>query len=512
MSILANLKIIKVKSIIELTGRQASEFLLKPESYINFDIPSYFSFQELLNQVNKYMTGKRLSDLRNSNPREFDDVNYHILNNKDGKYSWRPFQIIHPALYISLVHCITDKNNWRFIKQRFKDFQKNDKIECHSLPMISESDNKTDKESQIFKWWQMIEQKSIAFTLDYRYMLQTDITDCYGSIYTHTISWALHTKEEAKKRENRNKHSLIGVVIDSHLQDMSNGQTNGIPQGSNLMDFIAEIILGYVDELLSERLNLLGISEYRILRYRDDYRIFTNNPFEAEHIAKVLSEILSSLGLKLNASKTEASDNIVKNSIKPDKRYWIVNRRITDNKQQWLIQLFLLSEQFPNSGTLDTQMRDFLMVLLRSKKEDTNLETLISLVTEIAFRNPRVVPTSIAILSLLIKQIRTRQEKLLLLKRIHEKFKQVPNSSYLNIWLQRLSIKIDNNVIYDEPLCKIVNDKKINLWNIDWLDTAMKDMIKKTPIVNQSRVRTLRAIVSKKEIERMVMQNAYDYE
>jgi hypothetical protein len=225
-----------------------------------------------------------------------------------------------------------------------------------------------------------------------------------------------------------------------------------------------------------------------------------------------LSEILASLGLKLKASKTEASDNIVKNSIKPDKRYWIVNKRITDNKQQWLIQLFLLSEQFPNSGTLDTQMRDFLMVLLRSKKEDTNLETLISLVTEIAFRNPRVVPTSIAILSRLIKQIRTKQEKLLLLKRIHEKFKQVPNSSYLNIWLQRLSIKIDNNVIYDEPLCKIVNDKKINLWNIDWLDTAMKDMIKKTPIVNQSRVRTLRAIVSKKEIERMVMQNAYDYE
>jgi hypothetical protein len=277
--LLANLKIIRVKSIIELNGKQAREFLLKPESYINFDIPSYFSFQELLNQVNKYLTGKRLSDLRNSNPREFDDVNYHILNNKDGKYSWRPFQIIHPALYISLIHCITDKNNWKLIKQRFNDFQKNDKIECHSLPMISESDNKTDKESQIFTWWQMIEQKSIAYTLDYRYMLQTDITDCYGSIYTHTISWALHTKEEAKKRENRNKHSLIGVAIDSHLQDMSNGQTNGIPQGSNLMDFIAEIILGYVDELLSERLKLLNISEYRILRYSDYYRIFTNNPF-----------------------------------------------------------------------------------------------------------------------------------------------------------------------------------------------------------------------------------------
>lgn len=213
---------------------------------------------------------------------------------------------------------------------------------------------------QILTWWQMIEQKSLTLSLDFKYVLHTDIADCYSSIYTHSIPWAIHTKEKAKK--NR-KNSLFGNTIDTHLQDMSCGQTNGIPQGSVLMDFIAEIVLGYVDLLLTQKLESTGISDYGILRYRDDYRIFTNNPFLAEQIAKELSEILSNNGLKLNADKTSASSDIIKSSLKLDKRYWISNKVITGNKQKWLIQLYLLSEKFPNSGTIDTQMRNFLITL-----------------------------------------------------------------------------------------------------------------------------------------------------
>jgi RNA-directed DNA polymerase len=501
-----------VKSIIELSRLKARKFLLKQNNYVNFTLPDYYSFQSLLNKLNNHLKNKKLFDLRNSNPRECDDINYFIFNNKDGRYAWRPFQIINPALYVSLVHCITEINNWKLIKKRFNDFQKNKRIECHSLPMISENFTKTDKESQIFTWWQMIEQKSITLSLDYKYILQTDITDCYSSIYTHSIVWALHTKAKAKKKINKNNHSLIGVAIDSHLQDMSYGQTNGIPQGSTLMDFIAEIVLGYVDELLTHEIKALKIADYHLLRYRDDYRIFTNNPYEAEQITKSLTEILSSMGLKLNASKTETSDNIIKNSIKPDKRYWIINRRIAENKQKWLIQLYLLSEQFPNSGTLETQMNEFLNVMYKNKKQDENIESLISLVAEIAYRNPRVVPASISILSLLLKQIKGHSEKLFIIKRIHKKFSQIPNSSYLNIWQQRLVIKIDNSIIFAEPICKIVSDNKVQLWNINWLDKKSKGIITKTPIIIKSKMKSLRAVVTKKEIENMTIKSPYDYE
>lgn len=103
-------------------------------------------------------------------------------------------------------------------------------------------------------------------------MFVTDITNCYCAIYTHTIAWALMGKEQAK--EKRNKSGLLGNIIDNYMQGMQYGQTNGIPQGSTLSDFIAEIVLAYADKLLSERLNTNGISNYHIVRYRDDYRIF----------------------------------------------------------------------------------------------------------------------------------------------------------------------------------------------------------------------------------------------
>ncbi|MEL7601276.1 MAG: RNA-directed DNA polymerase, partial [Proteiniphilum sp.] len=95
-------------------------------------------------------------------------------------------------------------------------------------------------------------------SLEYNHLLLLDITDCYGSLYTHSIVWALHTIEEAKKVENRNNPDFIGVVIDKHIQEMSFGQTNGIPQGSVLMDFIAEIVLGFGDYLLTLELDRLG--------------------------------------------------------------------------------------------------------------------------------------------------------------------------------------------------------------------------------------------------------------
>ena len=501
-----------MKRLIELSAAEARSFLLKAESYVNFDLPMYFKFQDLLDGVGAELNGKLLSDYRDSNPRDYDDINYKLLTNKDGKYAWRPFQIIHPAIYVSLVNKITEEANWATIIDRFTLFRSNDRIECHSIPVVSESEDKSDKDTQIYTWWQMIEQRSIALAIDYQYMLQTDISDCYGSIYTHSIPWAIHTKEEAKKRENRDRNTFIGVVIDKHLQDMSYGQTNGIPQGSTLMDFIAEMVLGYVDTLLTEKINELGITDYRILRYRDDYRIFSNNPFESDQITKALSEILTEMGLKLNAEKTEASDDVIKTSLKPDKRYWIANKRVTENKQKWLIQLYLLSEKFPNSGTLFNQMREFLRVVQTSERKDPNIHTLISLVVEIAYRNPRVAPTAIAILTFLLNQIEDAAEKQDTVNRIKSKFAQIPNSGLLKVWLQRLFLKIDNTIVYEEVLCQKVGAPNTQVWNTEWLNAKLRGIIEGIPIVDYAAIEALEEVATEEEIEEIVEAKAYDYQ
>lgn len=180
------------KSILELTHDEAREYFLKQESYCNFDLPEYFQFENILSTVNTLLNEKKLSDFREKNPRDYDDVNYKILNNKYGKYSWRPLQLINPMIYVSLVQKITEETNWQVIQDRFKEFIKNEKIECISIPRQSLSKN-LDKAEEITNWGNHIEQRSIELALDYSCSIHTDLTDCYGAIYTHSIAWALPT-------------------------------------------------------------------------------------------------------------------------------------------------------------------------------------------------------------------------------------------------------------------------------------------------------------------------------
>jgi hypothetical protein len=68
------------------------------------------------------------------------------------------------------------------------------------------------------------------------------------------------------------------------------------------------------DERLSQCLDKK--MDYRIIRYRDDYRIFTNNKKEGNTIIRELSKILSEMSMRLNGEKTYHSDDIVNSSIK----------------------------------------------------------------------------------------------------------------------------------------------------------------------------------------------------
>lgn len=182
-------------------------------------------------------------------------------------------------------------------------------------------------------WWDKIEQNSIKLSLEYIYIFKTDIVNCYSEIYTHSIVWALHTKKVAKEKRKDNK--LLGNNIDKHLQAMSNGQTNGIPQGSVLMDFIAEILLKYSDELISYEIekNTKLKEKFKILRYRDDYRIFVKEIEIGREIMKIITKVLSSLGLKLNTPKTGYYNDIILSSIKEDKLEWLERKKKLINKR-----------------------------------------------------------------------------------------------------------------------------------------------------------------------------------
>jgi hypothetical protein len=154
-------------------------------------------------------------------------------------------------------------------------------------------------------------------------------------------------------------------------------------------------------------------------------------------------------------------------------------------------------------------MRDFLKVLKESKKKDHNLETLISLVTEIAIRNLRVTPSAIAILSIFINRLPNKEDKLKIANKIKAKFNQKPNSSYMMVWFQRLYLKINKEENYKIALCKKVNGSKGKIWNCEWLEGELKDVIDRANIVETSKVKKARTKLFAEGIENITIKDRY---
>ncbi|WP_413432284.1 RNA-directed DNA polymerase [Crateriforma spongiae] len=490
--------------LTELSHDEARAFLLKESSYSNFDLPTYFTFDPILKKVDLFLTGKTLRDFfsNTAKPRDLESVNHVVLNNKDGQYAWRPMQLIHPVLYVDLVHKITEESNWETIVERFEELAANSCVECASIPLRSESE-KVDKAVQITNWWQEIEQRSIELALDYPFLCCTDIVDCYSQIYTHSIAWAIHTKEEAKKKANRNDHSLIGNAIDTSLQDMSFGQTNGIPQGSVLMDFIAEMVLGYADMELTQQLDEIGYAfdEFTILRYRDDYRIFTTGTENAEEILRVLTTVLSDLGLKLNSSKTTFTSDVISGSVKEDKRKQIRTRMYDRSLQKHLLIIHQHAKDFPNSGSLATALTRFYRRLNRLTELRSSANVLLSIATDIAFHNPRCYPHIAAIISKLLSFV-DEDQRIEMAERIRAKIQRLPNTGYMQIWLQRATIAFKDDIEFDDPLCQLVSGHSADIWDSSWISSReLKAKIKPKKIVDAKELRDIVPVIPVDEVD-----------
>lgn len=481
--------------MLEMNNKEARNFLLKSESYFTAKLPEYINFDELLKSAQKTLMTKkgRPNDLRNvvdSNTyKERDDLNYSLIMNKDSNYSWRPLTLLHPILYVDLVNHITKKDNWKELQDRFLNFRKDDRIKCYSIPIeATEDTRKTDVGETILNWWENIEQVSLTKNIKYKYCMFTDIADCYPSIYTHSITWAMYGRDVVKNDKNYCKGSF-GDELDNKIPGMQNNQTNGIPQGSVLMDFIAEIVLGYADLRLLEEIDKLNdLDEFEVIRYRDDYRIFSNNHDDLEQIMKILSEVLFNLNFKLNSNKTKLSDNIIIDSIKKDKLYWEEIRasiRISTNNstedsrvyyninlQKHLLEIKKLADRFPNCGQLRKALSEFYKErITKLTKKPKSILPMVGVLVDIMVNNPNALPQCVIVIGQLLsfEEDDHSQE---ILKDIFRKYKTKSNTDYLIIWLERLAL-IYGEVSFEKTLPILVDKIKDpmdnQLFSTDWL-------------------------------------------
>lgn len=165
-----------MKRLIDLSNEEARAHFLKGSSYFNGDLPKYISFEPILNDVSAVLKGANYAQFKNANPHELPNVNYNFIANKDGKFAWRPYELMHPAIYVSLVNVICEEANLASISARLKEFE-GGVVDCCSTPVMS-VDHQTDVAIQIKSWWQSAEQRSLTYSLEFSHLLHTDVTDC----------------------------------------------------------------------------------------------------------------------------------------------------------------------------------------------------------------------------------------------------------------------------------------------------------------------------------------------
>ena len=140
--------------------------------------------------------------------------------------------------------------------------------------------------------------------------MKMDIASCFYHIYTHTISWAVKDKEQAKRYGSKD---TFEKKFDEVIRYANYNETNGILVGPEVSRIFAEIILGKIDVQVLNELRKGGIAlkslsvgkDYEVRRYVDDYFIYANSKDTLARILSVYKEQLEYYKLYINESKLE---------------------------------------------------------------------------------------------------------------------------------------------------------------------------------------------------------------
>jgi len=132
-----------------------------------------------------------------------------------------------------------------------------------------------------------------------------DISKCFDSIYTHSITWALKTKIYSKN--NSNVKNSFGSIFDRIMQACNYNETAGIVIGPETSRIFAEVIFQEVDQSIERQLAAMGLiygDSYVVKRYVDDIFIFSTNDIDSSKIAKVVAANFKEYKLNLNTAKS----------------------------------------------------------------------------------------------------------------------------------------------------------------------------------------------------------------
>lgn len=217
----------------------------------------------------------------------FSMLSYKLTRNNNAP---RQMGIPHPMGYYHL--CNEIRESWGKIIELFESVPKYRKTSM----IVPKLNNKNKRLVSMASYDQNPDKEELQLDKQFgnKYFVKADISSCFPSIYTHSLSWALVGKSTAKKNKNHTKHWYN--KLDRACQKIQDGETRGVPIGPDTSRLLSEVILCKIDEKLQN---------YRYIRFVDDYKCFCETKEKADKFIRDLSYELEQYRLTLNAKKTE---------------------------------------------------------------------------------------------------------------------------------------------------------------------------------------------------------------
>jgi len=200
---------------------------------------------------------------------------------------------------LSLLHPLAYSNIYAILKEHRKEILKLIHDENSAITAQQHNDgrmfimNYEDQESKA--------KTTLELSFAAGFIVHTDIANCFGSIYTHSLEWVIQGYEESKKRASgRRSPKHWSSDLDTVFRNAKRRETTGVPIGPSSSSIAVEIILAAVDRELS--------GKFRFVRYIDDYTAYCETHIKAQEFIRALSIALSKYRLTLNLNKTRITE------------------------------------------------------------------------------------------------------------------------------------------------------------------------------------------------------------
>lgn len=153
---------------------------------------------------------------------------------------------------------------------------------------------------------QVVSLSEVASTAQKRlryapFLLKTDISQFFPSIYTHSIPWAAHGIEASKQDMSPASKDLPFNQLDFFVRNCQLAQTRGVLVGPDAFRLVAEFVSTAIDNALHEAVQdvIVGAA-----RHIDDYYIGLKSESDAMIVLSRLREVLQRYELQINDNKT----------------------------------------------------------------------------------------------------------------------------------------------------------------------------------------------------------------